>query len=88
MPIFGHSKFLPAFLYQKGVNKFGMCIFGHSEFIRLFGENCQKKFGTAIFGHSEFFGMADNFSVHIILIECNGLESNEIYTFLDFNKEI
>ena len=26
----------------------------------------------------------DNFSVHITLIECNGLESNEICTFLDF----
>ena len=31
MPIFGHSEFLPVFLYQKGFNKFGMHIFGHSE---------------------------------------------------------
>ena len=28
MLIFGHSKFLPVFLYQNGLNKFGMCIFG------------------------------------------------------------
>ena len=28
-----------------------------------------------IFGHSEFF--SDNFSVHITLIECNGLEINK-----------
>ena len=26
MPNFGHSKFLPVFLYQKGLNKFRMCI--------------------------------------------------------------
>ena len=51
----------------------------------LFGKYCQKKFGMASFGHSEF---SDNFSVHITLIECNGLESNEICTFLDFCSEI
>ena len=35
--------------------KFGMAIFGHSEFISIFwGENCWKKFGTVIFGHSKF----------------------------------
>ena len=28
------------------------------------------------------------YSVHITLIECNGLESNEICTFLDFYSEI
>ena len=54
MPIFDHSKFLSVFLYQKGFNKFRMCIFGHSEFIPVFlGKNCQKKFGMSIFGHSE-----------------------------------
>ena len=36
MPNFGHSKFLPVFLYQKGLNKFGMHIFAHSEFIPVF----------------------------------------------------
>ena len=36
MPNFGHSKFLPVFLYQKGFNKFGMHILGHSEFIPVF----------------------------------------------------
>ena len=36
MPILGNSKFLPVFLYQKGLNKFVMLIFGHSEFIPVF----------------------------------------------------
>ena len=36
MHIFGHCKFLPVFLYQKGFNKFGMHTFGHSEFIPVF----------------------------------------------------
>ena len=36
MPIFGHSKFLPVYLYQKDLNTFGMPIFGHSEFIPVF----------------------------------------------------
>ena len=125
MPIFGHSKFLPVFLYQKGFNKFRMHIFGHSKFIPVFlgkivGKNLEQPF-LAIpnlyqsfwgklsekiwnghflsfqiytsFGHSKFipvfwgkivrkkFGMAT-------LIECNGLESNEICTFLDFYSEI
>ena len=50
----------------------------------LFGENCWKKFGTAIFGLSEFFLIIFLYT----LIECNGLESNEICTFLDFYSEI
>ena len=49
MPIFGNSKFLPVFLYQKGFNKFGMCISGHSEFIPVFfgktvGKNLEQPF--------------------------------------------
>ena len=36
MHIFGHCKFLPVFLYQKGFNKFQMHTFGHSEFIPVF----------------------------------------------------
>ena len=138
MPIFGHSKFLPVFLYQKGFNKFRMCIFGHSEFMpvflgkmvrknseqtflaipnlyqsfweklsekiwnghfwsfriytSLFGKNCQKKFGMAFLAipnlYQSFQIFSDNFSVHITLIECNGLENNEICTFLDFYSEI
>ena len=55
-------------------------------FYQSFWKKLSKKFGMAIFGHSEFF--SDNFSVHITLLECNGLKSNEIYTFLDFNSEI
>ena len=44
-------------LCQSFLEKFGMAIFGHSEFIdytSLFGKNCQKKFGMAIFDHSKF----------------------------------
>ena len=53
----------------------------------LFGKNCWEKFGMAIFGCSKFIPVflgkivrknLDNFSVHT-LIECNGLEINEIY---------
>ena len=43
MPNFGHSKFLPVFLYQKGFNKFGMCIFGHPEFTPVFLGKIVKK---------------------------------------------
>ena len=35
-----------------------------------------------------FWIFSDNFSVHITLMECTGLESNEICTFLDFYSEI
>ena len=49
MPIFGHSKFLPVFLYQKGLNEFGIHIFGHSELIpvfwrKIFGKNLEWPF--------------------------------------------
>ena len=49
MPIFGHSKCLPVFLYQKGFNQFRMCIFGHSKFIPVFwgkivGKNSEQLF--------------------------------------------
>ena len=43
MPIFGHSKFLPVFLYQKCLNKFRMCIFCHSEFIPVLLAKIVKK---------------------------------------------
>ena len=71
--IFGHSKFLQVFLYQKGLNKFRMHIFGQcGEIVRKnleqlflaimnlyqsFWKNCQKKFEMAIFGHSEFIAV-------------------------------
>ena len=74
--------------------KFGMAIFGHSEFIPVFLGKIVRKiqnghfwFGKIVInGCSEYF--SDNFSVHVTLLECNGLESNEIYTFLDFYSEI
>ena len=35
--------------------KFGMAIFGHSDFVPVFlGKKCWKKFRLAIFGHSKF----------------------------------
>ena len=43
MPIFGHCKFLPVFLYQKGLNKFGKAIFGHSEFVPVFWGKIVRK---------------------------------------------
>ena len=44
MPIFGQSKFLPVLLYQKGLNKFRMATFGHSEFVPVFlGKIVRKK---------------------------------------------
>ena len=66
--------------------KFRTSIFGHSKFILVFlgkivGKNSNQPF-LAILNFS------DNFSVHITLIECNSLESNEIGTFLDFYSEI
>ena len=55
MPNFGHSKFLPVFLYQKGLNKFRMAIFGHSKFLPIFlYQKGFNKFRICIFGHSEF----------------------------------
>ena len=82
MAIFGTSEFIPVFLgkiWNGHFLPFQICTI-------LFGKNCWKKFRTAIFGYSEFF--SDNFSVHITLIECNGLETNEICTFLGFYSEI
>ena len=59
-----------------------MAIFGHSNVLPVFlgkivRKNLERPFLAIL-----------NFSVHITLIECNGLESNEICTFLDFYSEI
>ena len=121
MPIFGYSKFLPVFLYQKGSNKFRMAIFGHSGFIPVFlgkivrknseqpflaiSNLCQSfweklsekiqnshfwpfQFVPVFLGKTVRKNSKQPFSVHITLIECNGFESNEICTFLDFYSEI
>ena len=63
-----------------------MPIFGCSEFIpvflgKIFRKNLEQPFLAIL-------NFCDNFSVHITFLECNGLESNEIYTFLDFYSEI
>ena len=87
MAIFGHSEFIPVFLGKiVGKNSDGH-FWPFQIYTSLFGKNHQKKFGTAIFDHSKFF-LTNNFSVHITLIQCHGLESNEIWTFLDVYSEI
>ena len=59
---------------------------GHSKiFSNNFPQKDQNKFRMAKNGHSKFFLAI---FLYILLIECNGLESNEIYTFLDFYSEI
>ena len=86
MAIFGHSKFIPVFL-EKIVRKtleqpFLAILNLYQSFWEKLSENIWngQKWPFQIF--------SDNFSVHITLIECNGLESNEICTFLDFYSEI
>ena len=63
-----------------------MAIFGHSEFILVYLGEIVGKIQNGHFWLFQIF--SDNFSVHITLIECNGLENNEIGTFLDFYSEI
>ena len=67
----------------------------------LFWKNCQKKIWNGHFWPFQIYAsllrkncqkkiekiFSDNFSVPITLIECDGLESNEICTFLDFYSE-
>ena len=90
--IFGHSEFIP-FLWEKLLGKIWNDHFWPFQiYTSLFGKSCQKKFGMAIF-QSFWTKLSEKiwnsqFSVHITLIECNGLESNEICTFLDFYSEI
>ena len=86
MPNFGHSKFLPVFLQWKGLNKFRMLNFDHSDFIPVFLGKIVRK--NSEWPFLAILNFSDNFSVHITLIECNGLESNEICTFLDFYSEM
>ena len=82
MATFGHSEF--SSLFGKNCQKtFGTANFGHSEFIPVFLEKIVRKNLEWPF---QIF--SDNFSVHITLVECNALESNEICTFLDFYSEI
>ena len=82
MHTFGHSEFIPVFLGKIFGKIWNSHFWPFQIYTSLLGKNCQKKFGAAIFGHSEFF--SDNFSIHITLMECNGLKSNKICTFLGF----
>ena len=43
MPNFGYSKFLPVFLYQKGLDKFRMYIFGTAPFCAYLDDLGDKK---------------------------------------------
>ena len=99
MAIFGHSKFIPVFLgkivrrnseqpfltipnlYQSFWEKMAI-----PNLYQSFGEKLSEKIWKSHFW--PFLNFSDNFSVHITLIECNGLEGNEICTFLDFYSEI
>ena len=57
------------------LKKFRMAIFGHSEFIPVFlGKHVRKILNGHFWPFEIFF---DNLSVHITLIECISLESNE-----------
>ena len=112
MAIFGYSEFIPVFLgkivsknsewYKFGMvslfrknyqKKFGTAIFGHSKFMS-FWEKLSEKIKNGHFWPFRVF--PDNFSVHITLIECNGLESNEKFfekklsgkTFLSKKKSL
>ena len=82
MAIFGHSEFIPVFLEKLSEKIWNGHFWLFQIDTSLFGKSCHKKFVMAIPNFS------DNFSVHITLLECNGLESNEICTFLDFYSEI
>ena len=54
MPNICHSEFLPVFLYQKGLNKFRMCIFGHYEFTLAIWGKIVEIIQNGQIGHSEF----------------------------------
>ena len=66
--------------------KFIMPIFGCSKLYQSFWEKLLEKIQNGHFWLFQIF--SDNFSVHIAFIECNGLENNELCTFLDFYSEI
>ena len=72
--------------WEKLLEKIWNGHFFPSKFIPVFlVKIVEKNFGTPFLVILNFSG---NFSVYITLIECNGLESNEICTFLDFYSEI
>ena len=80
--MFGHSEFIPVFL--------GKMVGKNLEWPFLAFLNLYLSFlGKIVRKNLEWPFLAIlNFSVHITLIECNGLESNEICTFLGFYSEI
>ena len=65
-----HSEFIKAFLVQKDWKKFGMAKNGHSECIQTFLVQKRPKLDI------------QNLFKYVKV--CNGLESNEICTFLGF----
>ena len=86
MPIFGHPKFIPVFLGKNVRKNMEHPFLAIPNLYQSFWEKLSEKTWKAYFWLFQIF--SDNFSVHITLIECNGLENNEICTFLDFYSEI
>ena len=87
----GDSKLIKTFLVQKHwkkiVGKNLKCPFlAILNLYQSFWEKLSERIQNGHFWLFQIF--SDNFSVHITLIECNGLESNEICTFLDFYSDI
>ena len=72
------------FFWEKLLENFEMAIFGHFKFSPSIWEKLLEEIQNG--KKMAVPNFSDNFFVHITLIECNGLESIEICTFLDFKK--
>ena len=81
MVIFSNSEFIPVFLGKIVGKNLEWPFWAIPNLYQSFGENCWKNLEQPFLAILNF---SDNFSAHITLLECNGLESSEIYTFLDF----
>ena len=84
--IFAHSELIPVFLEKIIRIKSEQPFLAIPNLYQSFWEKLLEKIQN---GHLwPFWIYSDNFSVHITLTECNGLESNKICTFLDFYSKI
>ena len=85
MAIFDHSKFMPIFLGKiVGKKNAERPLLAILSLYQSFWEKLLEKIWNS--QKWQFLIFSDNFSVHITLTVCNGLESNEICTSLDFWK--
>ena len=82
----GHSEFIPVFLGKIAGKNLEWSFLAILNLYQSFWEKLLEKIWNGHFWLFQIF--SDNFSVYITLIECNGLENNEICTFLDFYSEI